>query len=155
MRLGVVGIIAVAIPALEIVGIYQIGHHIGVLWTLIWLMSAMFIGGAVIRQEQAMFLPRLQQAMAQGQAPFGLIWASGRRFLAGLLLILPGAASDLIAILLLLWPSSRVSPGSSQKPIDPVDPFETRTNPPGYSAPRPDSRRSEGEVIEGEFKRED
>ena len=80
MRLGFAGIIAVAIPALEIVGIYQIGSRIGPGWTLAWLLTAIFLGLAVIRQEQSSFMPRLQQAMAQGQTPFGLIWAERRAF---------------------------------------------------------------------------
>ena len=77
MRLGFAGIIAVAIPALEIVGIYLVGSRIGLGWTLLWLLAAMFVGGAVIKQEQASFMPRLHQAMAQGQAPFG--FAVGER----------------------------------------------------------------------------
>ncbi len=138
MRLGVAGIIAVAIPALEIVGIYQVGSRIGVGWTLAWLLAAMFIGAAVIRQEQAAFMPRLQQAMAQGQAPFGLLWASGWRFLAGVLLIVPGAFSDVLALLLLLWPGPKMARG------EPVGP-----------APRQGAQRTEGDVIEGEFRREE
>ena len=145
MRLGFARIIAVAgfllIPALEIVGIYQIGSRIGVAWTLLWLVAAMFAGGAVIRQEQAMFKPRLQQAMAQGQAPFGLLWASGRRFLAGVLLIIPGPFSDFIALLLLLWPASR-SPRAA-----PVQPER--------SSPGSTGDVIEGEVIEGDYRRED
>ena len=136
MRLGVAGIIAVAIPALEIVGIYQIGGRIGLGWTLLWLLAAVLAGSAVIRQEQASFMPRLQQAIARGQAPLGLLWASGRRFLAGVLLILPGAASDLIALLLLLWPSPKLA---SPEPIRPE-----RASP-----------GSGDDVIEGEFRRED
>lgn len=136
MRLGIAGIIAVAIPALEIVGIYQVGSRIGLGWTLLWLLAAMFAGAAVIRQEQALFMPRLQQAMAQGQTPFGLIWASGRRFLAGVLLIIPGPFSDFVALVLLLWPSRK---GVSVKP--------TRSESP--------SSGSGADVIEGEFRRED
>jgi hypothetical protein len=48
MRFGFAGIIAVAIPALEIVGIYLVGSRIGLGWTLIWLLAAIFVGGAVI-----------------------------------------------------------------------------------------------------------
>jgi UPF0716 protein FxsA len=141
MRLGFAGIIAVAIPALEIVGIYQIGSNIGLGWTLFWLLAAMLAGGAVIRQEQALFMPRLQQALQQGQAPFALLWASGRRFLAGVLLIIPGPFSDFIAVLLLLWPRPKLAP----LPPDREDP----------SRPQATPRGSGGDVIEGEFRRED
>lgn len=136
MRLGITGIIAVAIPALEIVGIYLVGSRIGLGWTLLWLLAAMFLGSAVIRQEQASFMPRLQQAMAQGQAPLALLWASGRRFLAGVLLIIPGPFSDFIALLLLLWPGAKLAR---------VMPVQPERSSPG----------STGDVIEGDFRRED
>ncbi len=141
MRFGFTGIIAVAIPALEIVGIYLVGSRIGLGWTLIWLLAAVFAGAAVIRQEQASFMPRLQQALAQGQAPFGLLWASGRRFLAGVLLIVPGPLSDAIALLLLLWPRP------AMKPVAP----DRETS----AQPQANTRRAEGDVIEGEYRRED
>jgi UPF0716 protein FxsA len=140
MRLGFAGIIAVAIPALEIVGIYLVGSRIGLGWTVLWLLAAMFLGGAVIRQEQASFMPRLQQAMAQGQAPLALIWASGRRFLAGVLLIIPGPFSDFIALLLLLWPT----PKPRAVPVQPQ-----------RSSPGATGEGIEGDVIEGDFRRED
>jgi len=148
MRFGVAGIIAVAIPALEIVGIYQVGTRIGFGWTLVWLLAAIFVGFAVIRKEQASFMPRLQQAMAQGHAPFALIWASGRRFLAGVLLIVPGPFSDIIALLLLLWPQPKLAP------VDPNRPGPDRPGPSG-SGPDQYGRSKQGEVIEGDFRRED
>jgi UPF0716 protein FxsA len=109
---------------------------------LIWLLAAVFAGAAVIRQEQASFMPRLQQALAQGQPPFGLLWASGRRFLAGVLLIVPGPFSDAIALLLLLWPRpAAMSPAAPdrEKPVQ----------------PQANAHRAEGDVIEGEYRRED
>jgi len=145
MRLGFAGIIAVAIPALEIVGIYLVGSRIGLGWTLLWLVAAVIYGGMVIRQEQASFMPRLQQAMAQGQPPFALIWASGRRFLAGVLLIVPGPFSDFIALILLLWPQPKLAPVA---PVQP-DSFRPDANPPGARG------GVKGDVIEGEFRRED
>lgn len=141
MRIGLSGIIAVAIPALEIVGIYLVGSRIGLGLTLLWLVAAMLLGAAVIREEQASFMPRLQQAMAQGQAPFALLWASGRRFLAGVLLIVPGPFSDVVALLLLLWPRPKLAP-SAREPDEPMQPERPR-------------RDANGEVIEGEFRRED
>jgi UPF0716 protein FxsA len=145
MRLGFAGIIAVAIPALEIVGIYLVGSRIGFGWTLIWLVAAMIVGGMVINQERASFMPRLQQAMAQGHPPFGLLWASGRRFLAGVLLIIPGPLSDFIALILLLWPRPKLSPLGPDR-ADSVRP---------QGPARAKSGETSGDVIEGEFRRED
>ncbi len=123
MRLGFFGIIAVAFLALEIVGIYLIGKQVGGLATAIWLLLDGLLGVLVIRRAGADFPALLREA------PLGLIWATGRRFLGGALLILPGPFSDLIALPLLLWPSP----------------------------PTPPTRRTAAhdDVIEGEFRREE
>lgn len=136
MRLGFAGIIAVGVLALELVGIYHIGQRIGLWWTLLWLIAGVFAGVSVMRNAGAGLMPRLAAALQQGREPFGVLWATGRRFLAGLLLILPGAGSDILALLLLLWPSPRLPTG---KPPDPAR----------------RAQRSGDEVIEGEFRRED
>jgi len=148
MRFGFAGIIAVAIPALEIVGIYLVGSRIGLGWTLIWLLAAMIVGGMVINQERASFMPRLQQAMAQGHSPFGLLWASGRRFLAGVLLIVPGPMSDFIALILLLWPRPKLAP------LDPLGRNQADSTRP-QGPVREKTGEASGDVIEGEFRRVD
>jgi UPF0716 family protein affecting phage T7 exclusion len=129
MRLGFAGIIAVAFLALEMVGIYLIAGQIGAGLTTLWLVAAVVAGIAVIRRAGAGFLPGLADSLQGGQPPFAFLWATGRRFLAGALLILPGAAGDLIALALLLWPAPAQSP---QRQADADD-----------------------KIIEGEFRRED
>ncbi len=129
MRLGFFGIIAGAFLTLEMVGMYLIAREIGLARTFLWLLVAFVSGIWVIRHAGAGFLPSLATTLNQGHAPLGILWVTGRRFLAGALLILPGVISDLIALVLLLWPSPKRPP----------------VNPP----PRDDG------VIEGEFRRED
>ena len=127
-------IIAVAIPALEMVGIYQVAQELGWGLTLLCLVAAGWAGVALIRAQPRELSARLGLALARGETPFAAIWSSGRRLLAGVLLILPGFGSDVLAILLLIWPSTST-------PLRPTV---------SGSAPR-----GEGEVIEGEFRRED
>jgi UPF0716 protein FxsA len=129
MRLGFFGIIAVAFLALEMVGMYLIAQEIGVMRTVLWLLTAFVSGIWVIRHAGAGFLPNLALSLNEGYAPFGVLWVTGRRFLAGALLIFPGAISDLIALVLLIWP--------------------TPPMPPARQAARDDG------VIEGEFRREE
>jgi UPF0716 protein FxsA len=93
------------------------------------MLAAMVAGVAVIRRAGAGFAPSLLAALQGGHAPFAVVWATGRRFLAGVLLIVPGVISDVLALLLLLWPAPRI--------------------PPARGAPARD------DVIEGEFRRED
>lgn len=121
-------IIAIAIPALEMVGIYQIAQRIGWGYTLLWLFAAAWTGVTLIRTQHSDLPARVMQAISRGETPLGEIWASGRRLMAGVFLILPGAGSDLLALLLLMWPTARRS--------------------------MPRSAPHDG-IIEGEFRRED
>ncbi len=129
MRLGFFGIIAVAFLALEIVGITLLVTHLGVLPTLLWLLLAGLAGGWVIRRAGNDFPLRMRDALQDGREPFAPLWATGRHFLGGALLLLPGPLSDLLALPLLLWPSP----------------------------PAPPARRAaaNADVIEGEFRREE
>ncbi|MCU0841580.1 MAG: FxsA family protein [Thiobacillaceae bacterium] len=132
MRAWFLVIIALGVPALELVGIYLIWREIGA-WTLIWLAGAALLGIWLLRQEHVAFVPRIAQAVLDGHTPFAVLFASLRRVMAGLLLIFPGAGSDLLAVLLLLWPGRR----------------------PPESPPPPRARPPQGEVIDGEFRRMD
>ncbi len=131
MRAWFLTIIAFGLPALELVGIYLIAQRIGA-WTLVWLVTAVVGGIWLLRREHQDFVPRLLQSLRDGHTPLAVLLASFRRVLAGLLLIFPGIGSDVLALLLLLWPAGR----------------PPRRPPP---APRP----AEDEVIEGEFRRVD
>jgi UPF0716 protein FxsA len=131
MRLA--GIIAVAFLGLEMVGIYLLGQQFGLWRTLLWLLTSFILGVAVLSREGSAFMPRLIATLQQGQAPFASLWHSGRRLLAGLLLMFPGLFSDLIAALLLLWPSPPAPPAAARR----------------------SAGVGEDGVIEGEFRRED
>jgi UPF0716 protein FxsA len=148
-----VAIIAVVILALEIVGIYQIGQRIGLPLTLLWLIAAVVLGVNVIRRAGNDFPARMAAALQHGQAPFALLWATGRRYLAGLLLIFPGPFSDILGLLLLAWPS-RLPPASPNRAPDGEGPEATVEPPPGPDR-RATRRPGDGNVIEGEFRRED
>ena len=126
-------IITLAFPVLEIIGIVFIWDEIGV-WTLLWLLLAMLVGSMLIAVERAAFAPGLAATMAAGGNPFEVLKASGLRFLAGLLLIFPGAISDAIALVLLIWAGLR---------------------PPPPRMPRGPGSAANDEVIDGEFRRVD
>lgn len=146
MKLGFLAIIAVAFLGLEIVAIALMTATIGGLATLAWLLADLFIGGWLIRRTWAGVVPELTLAMQRGQDPVATVWRSGRRFLAGLLLIFPGFVTDAVALILLLGaglPRARAAdaPGPA-----------TPGGAPGAGM-RPGAAR--GEVIEGEYRRED
>lgn len=118
-------IIALGFPLLELAGIIYIWHQIGA-WTLLWLLASVFVGGSLIATERLTFMPRLVGVMMGGENPFAALKGSGLRFLAGLLLIFPGAISDVIALVLLVWslfqpePTMRHWQAGSTRPDDGV-----------------------------------
>ncbi len=99
-----------AFLALEMVGMYLLAQEIGIGGILLWMLAAMVAGVAVIRRAGAGFAPSLLAALQGGHAPFAVVWATGRRFLAGVLLIVPGVISDVLALILLLWPGPKLPP---------------------------------------------
>jgi len=126
-------IIALAFPLLELAGIIYIWHQIGA-WTLLWLLASIFAGWSLISAERLTFMPRLAAVMAGGENPFAVLRGSGLRFLAGVLLIFPGAISDVIAVIMLVWSFTRSS---------------------GPGMPHGPGSAANDDVIEGEFRRMD
>jgi UPF0716 protein FxsA len=103
-------------PALEIVLLARIADTIGLGWTLAWVAAAAIAGWAMIRGEQAAFRARLRASVEGGGNPLVTILSSGRRFLAGALLLFPGVISDALAIIALLLPIRDRAPPSPPPP---------------------------------------
>ena len=135
-------IIVLGLPLLELVGIYQTWQMMGA-WTLLWLLAAIFAGFSLIATERATFLPRLTQALAQGMPPLTLIKTSGLRFLAGILLIIPGVFSDGVALIFLLASLFGAAPKA--------DPVAGKDRPGAHNR---DSAHN-ADVIEGDYRRID
>jgi UPF0716 protein FxsA len=127
MRFFVVLIILLCFPALEIYTLFRLAEHIG-WWLLLWLVAATAGGWLLIQEEKLAFFGRLVEAVQTGRSPLGALFDSGRTLAAGWLLIFPGVISDVIAVLLLLLPRTKLP----------------------TAGPAPE----EG-VIEGEYRRED
>jgi UPF0716 protein FxsA len=98
-------LILLAAVAVEITVMVSVGAQIGVLSTIGLLVLATLVGGLLLRREGVRTLGALQQAVAAGRLPQrealdGVLIAA-----AGVLVILPGFVSDVLAILLLLPPT--------------------------------------------------
>ena len=138
MRFSGLGIIAVAILALEIVGMTVFAARFGVLWMLFGLLLGFGLGISLLRAAGQGLAAQLMGAMQHNAHPLAMLWRVGRHFLAGLLLLFPGFFSDALALLILVtagWPRRMPSTPSG----------------PG-SAPHPPGGPT---IIEGEYRRED
>jgi UPF0716 protein FxsA len=104
--LRLIGLIAVALPLLEIAGFVWIGGKLGVFLTLVWVIGAMLAGLALLRHTGLQAVGRLRAALAEGREPGHSIIDAACFAAAAILLILPGFVSDALALILLL-PATR------------------------------------------------
>jgi UPF0716 protein FxsA len=95
-----------ALPFLEIAGFVVIGGRIGLGLTLLWLLAAGLLGLALIRHGGLNALLKLQTALNEGREPGHSLIDGAAMVAAGMLLIVPGFASDALALILLL-PATR------------------------------------------------
>ena len=153
MRSGFLGIIAGGFLALEIVGIVLVAGKIGVLATFAWLLAGVLLGGWLIRSAGTGFMPELIQATSGGRDPFSVMWRTGRRFLAGVLLIFPGPFSDVLALLLLLTAGLPRNTDTGYMCRRHGGPYADMGH--GYQGTRRAGGGADDGVIEGEFRRED
>ena len=92
---------------LEIYFLIKLADHIGGLPVILLLAASAFAGWQLIKSELHALLNR---AFAPSSSFFGEFPAT--RLIAGILLIIPGILSDIVAIILLLWPKKPQEPDS-------------------------------------------
>ena len=126
MRFLLIGIL-LGFPALEVIVMVRLSETLG-WWVLAWVVLAACAGMALIKEARFAMVARITAGLAQGNFSIAALTDSARTVIAGLFLIFPGVISDVIALTLLLLPSSRA-------------PAEVVT------------RRAGGALVEGEFRR--
>lgn len=132
------GLILLAFPIAEIWLLIELFQQYGWLM-LFYLMGIGWLGIRMIREEKALFSGRVMQTMFEGGSPIKAIFGGARNIIAGILLLLPGVITDIIAVLLLLVPIKSQTPPT----------MEFR------STPDQNKPNVNDDVIEGEFRRED
>jgi UPF0716 protein FxsA len=135
-----VALILLAFPVAEIWLLIELADQYGWL-LLLYLVAIGWLGLRLIREEKATFSVRMMQNIAAGGNPAKAVFGTARNIMAGVLLMLPGVITDIIAVTLLLIPIKNAQP-SEESPSN----GSSRTSP--YQAANDD-------VIEGEFRRED
>lgn len=129
-----------AFPIAEIAILIGLTSEYG--WkVLLYLVVVTLLGLRLIRDEKQMLSARVMQGLMGGDHPVKAIFGSARTIIAGILLVIPGVITDVIAAILLLIPAKR--------PIEAAQQPHTRQS---RSSARP---AANDDVIEGEFRRED
>ena len=116
MRLILIGIL-LGFPLLEAVVLVRLTQTLG-WWMLAWVVLAACAGMALIKEARFALLARLAAGVAQGRFSITALTDSARIVLAGLFLIFPGVISDVIALMLLLLPSSRALNEVTPRPAE-------------------------------------
>lgn len=135
-----VGLILLAFPIAEIWLLIELADRYGWL-LLLYLVGIGWLGLRLIREEKSSFSVRMMQNMASGGNPVKAIFGSARNIIAGVLLMLPGVITDIIAVSLLLIPIRNTQTLNDQTLND-----QFRESP---------HQAANDDVIEGEFRRED
>lgn len=129
MRLKWMVLLGLSFPLLEALGIFLLSQQIG-WWVFVWLILAGLAGLMLIRFERAAWGMRLLSTLKSGNPLGASLFASGRVLIAGVLLLFPGVLSDIIALVLLMLPGTRLRRAAAVP------------------------RAANDEILEGEFQRE-
>lgn len=106
MRLLILLAILLAFPVLELVLMFQLAERYG--WGLLgYLVFVAICGWLLIQDERWMAFGRMAETLREGQHPVRALLTSAKKVVAGILLILPGVLSDVLALLILLIPAPR------------------------------------------------
>ncbi len=134
MRFGLL-VIVLGFPLVDLYTTVRVARWTGVpVWA--WLGMSVVAGLYLLRNERLTFRANTVATMHGGQPLLRGLLDSGRKVLAGVLLLLPGVLSDLIALVLLALP---LNLGRD---------FGPRTAPAGQF-------RTGGNAIDGEYRRLD
>lgn len=126
MRRLLLPVILLAFPLLEIALLVLLAGRYG--WALLgYLLLAAIAGWLLIMDERMVVFGRMVRTLEQGRHPLLALFASAKKIIAGVLLIIPGVASDVVAMLVLL----------------------------SALLPARQARQRQDDIIEGEWRRED
>lgn len=143
MRLLFVAIL-LAFPIAEIYLLFQLGDRYG-WWLLLYLVVITYLGLQLIKGEKQMMSAKMMQSIQSGGNPFKTAMGTARNLFAGVLLVIPGVITDVIAAILLLIPIQ-------QPKVDP-NAGSYQTDGSGFegSYRDADSQPANDDIIEGEY----
>lgn len=125
--------ILLAFPFLEIAVLIELCQRYG-WWVLVYLVIIGYLGLKLIRSEKELIAARMFQQMGAGGNPVSAMLSTARNMFAGVLLLIPGVISDVLAVILLIIPTK--SPSLGQGEPNKSTRYQSSAN---------------DEVIEGEF----
>lgn len=101
---GVLFLVLLVVPIVEIYVMVQMAGAIGVVPTLAVLLSVSLAGAWLVKHEGIGVLRRMQQALDRGELPTDHLVDGVVLLAAGALLVVPGFVTDAVGLVLLLPP---------------------------------------------------
>lgn len=101
---GVLAVLFLVVPFLELFVLLQVGQAIGVFDTIALLVLVSLTGAWLVKREGLGVLRRAEERVATGAVPGRELVDGVLILLAGALLLTPGFLTDVVGILLLLPP---------------------------------------------------
>ena len=146
-------LILLAFPFAEIFLLVKLGHLYG-WWVLFYLAGIGFLGLQLIRGEKLLISAKMMQSLSAGANPIKTLLGSARNMVAGVLLIIPGVITDVIAVALLLIPIKNMGKANAQTTTNNTTGHQqtdqTIFNQPGFKKSK-NTNAANDDVIEGEF----
>ena len=91
-------------PWLELWSLIELGSQTSATTAMLWVLGAGVLGIALFRLAGRQTLLHLQQAQREGALSQQLLMGNVARLMAGVLLIVPGLISDVLAVVVLIAP---------------------------------------------------
>ena len=143
-------------PWLELWSLIELGTQTSATTAMLWVFGAGVLGIGLFRLAGRQTLEHLQQAQREGALSQQLLMGNVSRFVAGVLLIIPGLISDALAVVVLIAPlrillAKLLVGGSINAQRNPYQ-GQGQGESPGFQS-WADNRRFEddGVTLEGEF----
>lgn len=137
-----IGLILLAFPFAEIFLLVDLAHRYG--WVLfVYLVAVGGLGLQLIKGEKLLLSAKMMQSVTSGGNPIKTMLGSARNMVAGVLLVIPGVISDVIAVILLLIPIKSLD--SKQSPIGATNQQQSNSY---QRAPAANDDVIEGEYVE-------
>lgn len=153
------------LPIVEIVGFVMMGDWLGLWPTLGLLALGVVAGSMLIRVQGLSTLRRVQESAQRGEMPMGALFDGFCAVIGGVLLIIPGFFSDVLALLLIIGPVRRTLGRWMFGRMQTAGGVWTAGGPragvyedggPGFGdAPRRPAHRPDPGVIDGDFREVD
>ena len=139
------------VPLAEIYVLIQVGSVIGAIPTVALVVLTAVLGAALIRAQGLATVARIRGALDRGEVPAVELLEGACLLVAGALLLTPGFVTDSVGFALLI-PGLRRSAilGLLERGV-----VNLREGARPHTAPGPSRGGDPGQVIEGEYRRED